>query len=231
QGLVREEGGRGFDLKRGPLWRAKLLKLSPQEHIILLTMHHIVSDGWSMGVLIKEVGSLYGAYSGRRPSPLRELEVQYVDYALWQREWLSGPVLEGHLEYWRGRLKGSLPALELPTDRPRPRIRSHQGASESFRLGKELQAVQRRLGRQNGATLYMTLLSGFKVLLSRYSGQSEIIVGSPIAGRAQAGLEEMIGFFVNTLVLRTDLSGAPSFEELLRRVRETTLGAYTHQDA
>src|SRR5262249_25043864 len=170
------------------------------------------------------------AYSQGRPSPLGELPVQYADYAVWQRNYLEGGVLERQLEYWRERLGDRPPALELPGDRPRPAAQSHQGGSESFTIGEEGRRGLERLCRRRGTTLFMTLLAAFKTLLHRYSGQAEIVVGSPIAGRTRAETEQLIGCFVNTLVLRTDLSGNPSFEELLERVKETALGAYAHQE-
>src|SRR5262249_34331493 len=228
--LALREARRPFDLAAGPLLRASVVRLGPEERLALLTMHHIVSDGWSMGVLIREVGTLYGAYSQGRPSPLEELPVQYADYAVWQRNYLEGGVLERQLEYWRERLGDRPPALELPTDRPRPAAQSHQGGSESFTIGEEVRRGLERLCRGRGTTLFMTLLGAFKTLLHRYRGQTEIVVGSPIAGRTRAETEQLIGFFVNTLALRTDLSGNPSFEELLERVKETALGAYAHQE-
>jgi amino acid adenylation domain-containing protein len=227
--LAAEEARVPFDLARGPLLRAKLLRLGPSDWVFLLTLHHIVADGWSLGVVFRELAALYEAFALGRPSPLPELAVQYADFALWQREWLRGERLEGQLEYWRQRLE-ALPVLELPTDRPRPAVQRYRGAAHSFALSGSLTAGLRRLGRSEQATLFMVLLAGFKALLSRYSGQADVVVGAPIAGRSRPELEPLIGFFVNSLVLRTDLSGDPSFRELLRRVRETALGAYAHQD-
>jgi acyl carrier protein len=228
--LAWQESQEAFDLGRGPLLRVRLVRLSPEEYIALLAMHHIVSDGWSLRILIREIAVLYSAYIEGRESPLGELPIQYADYAVWQREYLSGEALESQLRYWREKLGGDLPVLELPLDYPRPAVQSYRGASENFAIGEEITSGLKHLSRKNGATLFMTLLAAFKVLLTRYSGQSEIVVGSPIAGRTRAEVEGLIGFFVNTLVLRTDLSGEPSFEEVLSRVRETALGAYTHQD-
>ena len=193
-------------------------------------MHHIVSDGWSMGVFIRELAALYQAFSAGQPSPLEELAVQYADYAVWQREWLSGEVLEEQLDYWQRELGDAPPVLQLPTDRPRPAVQSPRGSRHLFELSAELTESLHELSRRQGATLFMTLLGAFQTLLSRYSGQEQVCVGTPIAGRNRSELEGLIGFFVNTLVLRGDLSGNPRFEEFLGRVRETTLGAYAHQD-
>nr|QEO74053.1 condensation domain-containing protein [uncultured bacterium] len=230
QQIVAEEAARPFDLAVGPLLRTQLLKLSEEEHIALLTMHHIISDGWSLGVLVREVGALYEAFAAGTESTLRELSVQYADYAVWQREWLQGDVLDEQLGYWREQLRGAPAVLELPTDRPRPRQQSYRGAAHGFTLGAELSRDIKELNRQEGTTLFMLLLAAWQVLLSRYSGQSDISVGTPIAGRTHAETEDLIGFFVNTLVLRTDLSGNPSFREVLRQAREVCLGAYAHQD-
>ncbi|MCI0656561.1 MAG: amino acid adenylation domain-containing protein [Acidobacteria bacterium] len=228
--LVREEAERPFDLSKGPLVRARLLKLGEEEHALSFTLHHIVSDGWSMGILIREVTELYGAYLEGEPSGLEELKAQYADFAHWQREWLKGEALEKQMSYWRGQLGSGPPALDLPTDRPRPEVMSHRGAQQTFELDEELTAGLKRLSREEGVTLFMTLLAAFQTLLCRYSGQEDVAVGVPIANRNRAETEPLIGFFVNTLVLRTDLSGNPTFRELLRRVRETALGAYAHQD-
>jgi len=228
--LAREEAGRLFDLERGPLFRASLLKLAEEEHIILLTMHHIVSDGWSLAVFIKEVAALYESYSKGEVSPLEELAVQYADYALWQREWLQGEVLNRQLSYWKQQLEQAPVALELPTDRPRLPVQSHRGARQSFLLSAELSRGLQELSRKEGATLFMTLLAAFQVLLSRYSNQEDVSVGTPIAGRQQRETEGLIGFFVNTLVLRAQVRAEESFRELLRQVREACLGAYTHQE-
>jgi amino acid adenylation domain-containing protein len=225
-----EEARRPFDLSAGPLFRAALLRVGEEDRVLLLSMHHIVSDGWSMGVLFRELSALYAAYREGRESPLRELSVQYADYAVWQREQLEGDMLDRQLSYWRERLAGAPKVLDLPTDRPRPAVRTHRGASVSTELSAEVLEGLQALGRSEGATLYMTLLGAFQVLLSRYSGSEDVVVGSSIAGRTRGEVEALIGFFVNTLVLRTDLSGDPSFREVLRRVREVTLGAYEHQE-
>ncbi|HJR06705.1 MAG TPA: amino acid adenylation domain-containing protein, partial [Pyrinomonadaceae bacterium] len=219
-----------FDLTRAPLWRATLLRVADDEHVLLLTMHHIVSDAWSMGILIREVATLYEAYTRGAASPLAELPIQYADFAHWQREWLAGEALEAQLSYWREQLRDSPKLLELPTDRPRPAVQRYHGASEMFTLSRELTDELQRLSRQEGVTLFMTLLAAFQTLLARYAETNDVAVGTPIAGRSRAELEGLIGFFVNTLVLRTDLSGQPTFLELLGRVREVTLGAYAHQD-
>jgi non-ribosomal peptide synthetase component F len=228
--LAQAEASHRFELSRGPLFRAKLIRSGESEHVVLATMHHIVSDGWSIGVLIREVVALYEAFSAGRPSPLPELPVQYADYAIWQRSWLQGETLERQLGYWKAHLKGAPAALDLPTDRVRPAVASFAGGAAHFTLSRKLSARLSELARREGITLYMVLLAAYQVLLKRYSGQDDIVVGSPIAGRSHRELEGLIGFFVNTLALRTDLSGDPPFRELLTRVREAALGAYAHQD-
>ncbi|HEX8355631.1 MAG TPA: condensation domain-containing protein, partial [Pyrinomonadaceae bacterium] len=228
--LAAREARLPFDLSAGPPLRAALLRLSDAEHVVLFTMHHIVSDAWSMGVLVREIAALYEAYARGEESPLSELPIQYADYAAWQRGWLQGEVLEEQLSYWRGQLEGAPPVLELPTDRPRPAVASHRGGRVSFTLGTSLSEALSRLGRREGATTYMTLLAAYKVLLSRYTGQTDLVVGTPIAGRGRAEVEPLIGFFVNTLALRARMDDDPTFAELVRRVRETCLGAYAHQD-
>ncbi len=228
--LAREEAGHAFDLGRGPLLRVRLVRLGAQDHLLLLTMHHIVTDGWSMGVLIREMAVLYESFNRGEASPLAELPFQYADFAHWQRQWLQGETLEKQLAYWRQPLGGHTPVLSLPTDRPRPSIQTSRGARLPVRLSRELTAGLKALSRREGVSLFMTLLAGFKTLLSRYAGQEEILVGTPVANRTRAELEDLVGFFVNTLVLRTELSGDPKFRELLGRVREVALGAYDHQD-
>ncbi|HID51927.1 MAG TPA: non-ribosomal peptide synthetase, partial [Anaerolineae bacterium] len=230
QALAVAEAKRPFDLATGPLIRAALLQLADDEYVALLTMHHIISDGWSMGVFIQEMATLYAAFAAGRPSPLPELPIQYADFAHWQREWLQGDALESQLAYWKEQLAGATPFLDLPTDRPRPAIQSANGATETFVLPPELAQQLAELSQTQGATLFMTLLAAFQILLSRYANQTNVSVGTPIANRTQAEIEGLIGFFVNTLVMRTDLSGQPDFTELLARVRETALGAYAHQD-
>ena len=230
QKLLQQQSQRPFDLASDMMLRGSLLRLAPQEHILLLVMHHIASDGWSMGILWQQLTQLYQAFLAKRPHPLKTSPIQYADYAVWQREWLSGAVLDGQLSYWQQQLAGAKPLLELPTDRPRPAIQTYSGARQSFTIPKSTCDRLQKLGRQAGVTLYMSLLAAFQTLLYRYSSQEDILVGSPIAGRNRAESENLIGFFVNTLVLRTDLSGNPSFQELLARVRSVTLDAYAHQD-
>ncbi len=225
-----QEAATPFDLNRGPLLRVKLLRLGEQEHVVLLTMHHIVSDGWSVGVLIKEVGTLYAAYVAGEESPLAELPIQYADFALWQRAYLQGEVLEQQLGYWRRQLSEAPRLLELPSDHPRPAVRSFRGAVERFELDQELSEKLRALSQRESVTLFMLLLAVFKVLLMKYSGQADLVIGADVANRNRAETENLIGFFVNMLVLRTDLSGDPTFRDLLQRVREVCLEAYAHQD-
>jgi amino acid adenylation domain-containing protein len=227
--LVTAQARLPFDLGRPPLLRAALLRLADAEHVLIFALHHIASDGWSMGVLTGEVAQLYAAFASRRPSPLPELPVQYVDFAVWQRSWLRGEVLESQLAYWRESLAGA-PPVELPTDRPRPPVQTFRGALVRSRLSAELAAALVALGRERSSSLFMVLLTGFDALISRYTGLEDLVVGTPIAGRTRAVLEKLIGFFVNTLVLRTDLKGDPTVSEMLSRVRETAVGAYSHQD-
>jgi amino acid adenylation domain-containing protein/non-ribosomal peptide synthase protein (TIGR01720 family) len=224
------EAQRPFNLEADTLLRVKLLRLSEQEYVTLLTMHHIVSDGWSMDVLVREVAVLYQAFCNGQASPLPELEIQYADFAAWQRQWLEGEVLETQLAYWLKQLDGAPGVLELPTDYPRPAIQSSRGAKYSFCLSPDQSLALKSLSQQQGSTLFMTLLAAFKTLLHRYTGSSDIVIGSPIANRNHSQIEGLIGFFANTLVLRTNLEGNPSFRELLHRVKEVALGAYTHQD-
>ena len=230
QRRATEEARRAFNLATGPLIRASLVRLGAEDHVLLVTMHHIVSDGWSMGVLIKEVGALYRAFIEDQPSPLAELPVQYADFAVWQHRWLVGEVFETHLRYWRRQLGGELPVLNLPTDKPRPEVQSFCGSSQSLQLPVRLAQALNTLSKREGVTLFMLLLAAFKALLSRYTEQSDIVIGSPIANRNRVELEGLIGFFVNTLALRTDLSGNPPFRALLGRVRAVALEAYAHQD-
>lgn len=225
-----EEAQQPLDLAQGPLLRVKLLRLTEEEHVLLLTMHHIVSDGWSLEVFLRELTLLYKAFSTNQPSPLPELPIQYADFAHWQRQWLQGEVLESQLDYWKQQLGSGIPILQLPTDHPRPPVQTYRGAVQRLMLPKTLSEALKALSQRSGATLFMTLLTAFKILLYRYSGQEDIIIGSPTAGRNQVETEGMIGFFVNTVVMRTDLGGNPSFRELLVRVREVSLGTYAHQD-
>lgn len=219
-----------FNLAQDPLLRVSLFRLDQEEHVLMLTMHHIISDGWSMGVLFREMGILYGAFVNEQPSPLSELPIQYSDFALWQREWLQGDVLEKQLEYWKKQLAEAPAVLELPTNRPRPAIQSFDGAYYRRQLPQRLSDLLKELSRREGATLFMTLLAAFQTLLFRYANQEDIVVGTPIANRTRMETEGLIGFFANTLVMRTDLSGNPSFRELLGKVREMALDAYAHQD-
>jgi amino acid adenylation domain-containing protein len=227
--IATEEAHCPFDLTNGPLLRVKLLQFDETEHVLLLNLHHIVSDGWSIGVLIREVGTLYAAFVTGKPSPLPALPIQYADFALWQREWLPGKVLETQLTYWQKQL-ADISILSLPADRPRPAIQTYRGATQTLSLPKPLSEALEALSQQEGITLFMTLLAAFQTLLYRYTCTEDIAVGSPIANRNRSDIEPLIGFFVNSLVLRTDLAGNPTFRELLSRVREVALGAYAHQD-
>ncbi|OYD96428.1 non-ribosomal peptide synthetase [Nostoc sp. 'Peltigera membranacea cyanobiont' 210A] len=249
--LVTQEAGRRFNLAHDPLLRVTLLRLSENSHVLMLVMHHIVSDGWSMAVFIRELSALYQSFSKGMPSlrsrsvsqtdatrsllpqrgtPLAELPIQYADFTIWQRQWLQGEVLETQLNYWKQQLADAPPLLELPTDRPRPPIQTFRGGTQSFQLDRNLTQKLKRLSQQSGTTLFMTLLAAFVTLLSRYSNQSDIIVGSPIANRNRNEIESLIGFFINTLVLRIQCAGNPSFEQLLQRVQQVALDAYMHQD-
>jgi amino acid adenylation domain-containing protein len=227
---IAGESRRPFDLSRGPLLRAVLFRLSDQEHILLLVLHHIASDGWSMGVLIQEMATLYDAFSAGRPSPLTEPPVQYADYAAWQRLWLVGDVLAAHLAYWREAIAGVPPLLDLPADRPRPPVQTFRGARRVTALPAGSVDAVRELGRSRGVTGFMGVLAALQVLLHRGSGQARVAVGSPVANRSRAEIEGLIGFFANTLVFAVDLTGEPSFRRLLDRVRDVALGAYAHQD-
>jgi amino acid adenylation domain-containing protein len=229
QRLAGEEASQSFDLARGPLLRATLVKMESQKHAVLITMHHIASDGWSLSVLHRELSVLYEAFSRGGTSPLPDLPIQYADYAAWQHRLLKGERLGSQLKYWREQLL-ELPTLEIPTDHPRPPTQRFRGARHAFRLPKELMEALQSLSRKEGATLFMTLMTAFQSLLSRYTAQEDIVVGSPIAGRTRTELEGLIGFFVNMLVLRTDLSGDPTFRELLARVRKVVLEAFANQD-
>jgi len=228
--LLQEEANRAFDLNGGPLLRTTLLRLSGQRHVLLFAVHHIICDAWSTALLIHELGEIYAALtSGRAPS-LPELPIQYSDFAVWQRQWLQRAVLEEQLEYWKKQLGGGLPVLELPADRSRPAVRTYNGSSVSFALSRALSQSLKALGQSERVTLFMTLLAAFKVLLKRYTGLEDITVGTPIANRQRQEVENLIGFFTNTLAIRTDLSGDPTFRDLLKKVRENLLDAYGHQD-
>jgi amino acid adenylation domain-containing protein len=228
--MAERESVRVFQLDEWPLIRVKLLRSNEQSHVALVTMHHIVCDGWSTRVLVTEVSSLYQTFSQGNPSPLPELEIQYADYATWQREWLQNETLANLVSYWKGQLAGELPILRLPTDHPRPEDLRFRGAGESRQISKETTERLKALSRRQDMTLFMTLLAAFKVLLHRYSGQDDIVVGTATANRNSKKTEMLMGFFVNMLVLRTDLSGNPTFREVLTRVRRVALGAFTQQD-
>ena len=228
--LAGEELRRPFDLTRGPLLRLGLLRLSDEEHVVLVAMHHIISDGWSIRILIEEVAALYDAFRAGAPSLLAELPVQYADYAVWQRDWLQGEKLEARLSYWRRRLGGQPPTLQLPADRTAPAGPVSAGANYARRLDPELHEALRALAQREGVTLYMTLLTAFQSLLHHYTKQEDVIVGTAVAGRDRVEVERLIGFFINMVVIRCDLSGNPSFRELLARVREAVLGAFAHSD-
>jgi amino acid adenylation domain-containing protein len=228
--LLTLDAHKPFNIEDASLFRATLLLLSPREHILLLTMHHIISDGMSRGVLVRELVQLYEAFANGRSSTLPELTIQYVDFAAWQREWLQGEVLDKQVSYWKEKLAGAPSLLELPADRPRPPVQSFHGARQPVVIPQELTESLRELGESQNATLFMTLLAAFEVLLFRHTGQDDLVVGVPITGRNNPELANLIGFFINSLPVRTDLSGNPTFRELLGRVREAALGAYEHQD-
>jgi NRPS condensation-like uncharacterized protein len=227
--LAGEEAREPFDLSHGPLLRVRLLRLDEREHVLLLSMHHIISDAWSLDVFVREIATLYAAFAEGKPSPLPPLPLQYADFAAWQRSWLQGEVLDNHINYWKKQLRGAT-ALELPTDRPRSAVQSYRGASHTFGLPANLTEALIALSRQEGVTLFMALLAAFQTLLARYTDRADIVVGTDIANRTHVETEALIGFFVNLLALRTDLSGNPVFRKVLHRVREMVLGAYTHQD-
>ena len=229
QRLSIEQSQSPFDLVRGPLLRWMLLQISDREYVLLFSMHHIITDGWSLGIMIRELSAFYQEFTTGRPASLPELPIQYADFAVWQRQELPGK-LESQLSYWKQQLNDAPPLLQLPTDRSRPPVQRYRGAKLSFELPKNLTQAMGAIAQKNEATLFMTLLAAFKILLYRYSGQEDIIVGSPIANRNRAEIEGLIGCFINTLVLRTDCSGNPTFAELLYRVRKMMIGAYTNQD-
>ena len=228
--MAAREAATPFDLKIGPLLRVTFVKLADNDWVLLLTMHHIISDGWSVGVFVREIAALYDAFSHGRPSPLPPLQIQYGDFSIWQQEHIAGAVLEKQVEYWKSKLSGSLPVLEIPGDFPRPAVQTMVGANEDMLVAKKIIEPFKDLVRRDGATFFMGLLAAFKILLHRYTNLDDILVGSPIANRNRAEIEPLIGFFVNTLVLRSDLSGDPSFKELLSRVKKTTLESYDNQD-
>ncbi|MEW5927751.1 MAG: condensation domain-containing protein, partial [Gemmatimonadota bacterium] len=227
---AREDALRPFDLEAGPLFRARLLRCGPEEHVLLLCVHHAVADGWSMEVLVRELEALYGAFAAGLPSPLPEPPIQYADWALWQRERLAGPPLERLVDFWRERLAGAPATLELPTDRPRPAAQSFRGSAVPFALDAAATHGLRALARDTESTLFTVLLTGFQLLLARYAGTEDVVVGTPVAGRTRRETEGVVGLFVNTLALRTRLDGDPAFAELVARVREMLLGAHDHQE-
>lgn len=229
QRILEEAAQRPFNLACDTL-AGTLLRTGEQEHVLLLTLHHIMCDGWSRGIFFRELAALYAAFAAGRPSPLPPLPIQYADFAQWQRQRLAGGLEDRLLSYWKRQLAGAPALLELPADRPRPPVRGSAGARRTLRLPRALADRLRALSRQEGATLFMTLLAAFKALLQRYSGQEDIVLGSPIANRNRVETEPLIGLFANVLVLRTTLSGEPTFRQLVGRVREVCLGAYEHQD-
>ncbi|MBW4560439.1 MAG: amino acid adenylation domain-containing protein [Mojavia pulchra JT2-VF2] len=228
--LLQQQTQRPFNLKSDLMLRCCLLQIEPQEYILLLVMHHIASDGWSMGILWRQLADLYQAFVSNKPNPLIQLPIQYADYAVWQRQWLADEVLQNQLQYWQQQLAGAPPVLELPTDRPRPPVQTYQGHRQSLILPQNLSDSLQALSQQEGVTLFMTLLAALQTLLYRYSGQEDILIGSAIAGRNHQEIEGLIGFFVNTLVMRSHLGGNPTFRELLAKVRTMALNAYAHQD-
>jgi phthiocerol/phenolphthiocerol synthesis type-I polyketide synthase E len=230
QRLANYESQQPFDLVNGPLLRVTRLQLAEQSHVLLITMHHIIGDGWSWVVFFRELGILYQAFFQGEASPLPELPIQYADFACWQRQWFTGELLETQLIYWKQQLAGAPPLLELPTDRSRPSIQTFRGATESFNLSVQLTQKLKTFSQKSGVTLFMTLLAAFFTLLHRYSGQSDIVIGSPIANRHRSEIEPLIGFFVNTLALRIQGQGNPTFADLLAQVRQITLDAHAHQD-
>ena len=227
--LATEEARTPFDLARGPLIRARLLQLGEEDYLFLLTLHHIVADGWSMGIFFHELSAFYGGFAAGLPSSLPELQVQYADFAVWQRAWLQGEVLRKQLSYWREQLR-DIPRVELPTDRPRPTMQTFRGACHSVHYGADLMSDLKRIAGDQDATLFMLLLAAFQTLVHRYTGQDDIAIGCPVANRNHSETEPLIGFFVNSLVLRSSFAGNPSFKSLLAQVRATALAAYSNQD-
>ncbi len=230
QHLLDEAAQAPFDLEQGPLFRPLIVRFAPQDHMLLITVHHITLDGWSMGLVTRELSVLYNAFSKGEPSPLSEPPIQYADYTVWQREWLKDDTLERQLNYWKQKLSGAPALLEFPTQRPRPARQSHRGQTLGFAFSRALLERLHGLCRAEGVTLFMLLMSAFQVMLCRYTGQEDLVVGSLIANRTHVEIENLLGFFVNTLIMRTDLSGKPTFREVLKRVRNVTLEAYDHQD-
>jgi hypothetical protein len=230
QRIFTDEARLPFDLSHAPLFRVTLLRLEERKQVLFLVMHHIISDRWSFDVFSDELQALWKAFAGGEPSPLPELEIQYADYACWQREWCGGEFLEPHLEYWKRQLEGAPKILRLPTDYPRPEIRTFRGETFSFSIPKTLKDEINALARRESATVFMVMMAAFKVLLWHHSNQEDIVVGTDVANRDRREIEGLIGFFVNQIVVRTDLSGDPNFRELLARVRRVALEAYSYQE-
>ena len=230
QKLLQQEANKSFSLNEGPLWNIKLYQLGEQEHVLFFMPHHIIFDGWSFDVFIDELSQLYSAYSSGEESPLLDLPFQYADYASWHRQWMQGDELKRQLQYWKNQLAGQLPVLDMPTDFPRPAVQTYHGTGEVIALSSKEVAILSNLARENGVTLYMLILTVYTVLLNKYTGQEDIIIGSPISGRDRPGVDKLIGYFVNTLVLRIKLDETQNFETLLKKVREICLGAFSHQD-
>jgi amino acid adenylation domain-containing protein len=227
---MAHEGARRFDLRTGPLLHATLVRLAADDHLLLVTLHHIVTDGWSLGILYRELGALYAAFTRGEPSPLPPLSIQYADFAAWQRAHLAGPALERQVDYWRGALAGAPALLEMPLDRPRPVVQGSAGAAHSVRIPRDVTERLAALGRAEGATLFMVLMAGWAALLGRYARQEDVVVGTPLAGRTREESEPLIGIFLNTLAVRTDLRGDPTFRELLGRVRHATTDGFANQE-
>jgi len=228
--IAATEAAKPFDLSVAPLLRAVLITLDDEDHVLLLTMHHIVSDAWSATIFMQELRDLYTPYSSGTVPSLPQLTLQYADYAAWQREWLSGDTLNKQLAFWRERLSGAPPLLTLPTDHPRPERQSFEGAISRFQLSPELTIALKAICRKEGVTLFMVLLAGYQILLSRLSGQEQVVVGTDSANRFSVETERMIGFFINLLALKTNFEGNPTFRDVLAQVRETTLACYAHQE-
>jgi hypothetical protein len=230
QRLAALDARRSFDLSTGRVLRVTLLSSGEKSHTILFAMHHIVSDGWSLAIVVRELSVLYAAFRDGHPSPLDEIPVQYSDFAVWQRQWLESDGLKSQLSYWKARLGGNLPTLDIRADRPRPEIETFRGADEILLIPRALAGALNGLSAREHVTLFMTLVAAYKTLLYRHVGEDDVVVGTDLAGRSQAELEGLVGFFVNLLVLRSDLSGNPSFRDVLARVRETAMGAFAHSD-
>ena len=227
--LASIEAQTPFDLSQGPLLRVKLYQIAPKDHVLLITLHHIITDGWSMGIFCRELSLFYAAALEQKPHGLPPLTIQYADFAYGQRQWLQGETLEQQLDYWRQQLADLTP-LQLPLDYPRPTMQTYDGQTLSVRISTELSQQLKQLSQKANVTLFTSLFSAFSLLLGRYSGQEDIAIGTPIAGRTNWKSEELIGYFINTLVLRSDLSGQPDFYTLLKRNHQMTLAAYDHQD-